>query len=110
MNVQLYVYDLSGGLARNISATLLGIQIDAIYHTGLVFGNIEYTYDGGIKTIQAGSTHLGQPLQIVELGKTNLPMEVIMDYLESLREIYTADAYDIWTHNVNYFLSPRYMP
>jgi len=105
MNVQLYIYDLSGGLARNLSATLLGIQIDAIYHTGIVMGGIEYTYDGGIKTLRAGTTHLGQPMQVVELGQTHLPMEIIMEYLESLSPIYTAEAYDIWSHNCMCFLS-----
>ena len=31
--VQVYVYDLSQGLARVYSPMLLGILIDAIYHT-----------------------------------------------------------------------------
>jgi len=99
MNVQLYVYDLSGGIARNMSAVLLGVQVDAIYHTSIVMGGIEYTYDGGIKTVSPGQTHLGPPLQTIELGVTDLPMDVIMEYLESLKRIYTAAAYDIWTHN-----------
>lgn len=99
MQVQLYVYDLSGGLARNLSAALLGIQVDAVYHTSIVMGGIEYTYDGGIKTINPGSSHLGQQMQTLDLGETNLPMDIIIDYLDSLRGIYTAAAYDIWTHN-----------
>jgi uncharacterized cupredoxin-like copper-binding protein len=92
MNVQLYVYDLSRGLARNMSAAFLGVQIDAVYHTAIVMEGIEYLYDGGIKTARPGMTHLGKPMRIVELGKTELPMEVIMDYLESLKEIYTAQV------------------
>ncbi|KAG0648791.1 Desumoylating isopeptidase 1 [Hyphodiscus hymeniophilus] len=103
MNVQLYVYDLSRGMARNMSAAFLGIQIEAIYHTAVVMEGIEYLYDGGIKTARPGMTHLGAPMRVVELGKTELPMDVIMDYLESLREIYTAQAYDLWTHNCNNF-------
>ena len=92
MNIQLYVYDLSQGLARNVSAALLGVQIDAVYHTSIVFEGIEYLYDGGIKTVAPGSTHLGRPMQVIELGKTKLPMEVIMEYLDSLKEIYTAQV------------------
>ncbi|KAF7957500.1 hypothetical protein EAE96_003077 [Botrytis aclada] len=103
MNVQLYVYDLSKGLARNLSGALLGVQIDAIYHTSIVFEGIEYTYDGGIKTVKPGETHLGKPLQIIELGKTDLPMDVILEYLNSLKEIYTFEAYDLWKHNCNNF-------
>jgi len=92
MDIQLYVYDLSKGLARTISAGLLGIQIDAVYHTSIVFGGIEYVYDGGVKTVQPGKTHLGPPMETVELGRTSLPMDVIMDYLDSLRQIYTPEA------------------
>jgi desumoylating isopeptidase 1 len=28
----------------------------------------------------------------LELGTTDLPMDVIMEYLESLKEVYTAEA------------------
>jgi len=42
MDVELYVYDLSRGLARNMSAGLIGVQLDAIYHTSIVFEGIEY--------------------------------------------------------------------
>ncbi|RFU31262.1 hypothetical protein B7463_g5055, partial [Scytalidium lignicola] len=103
MEVQLYVYDLSGGIARVASASLLGIQIDAVYHTSIVMEGIEYVYDGGIKTIHPGSSHLGRPIEIISLGKTDLPIDVILEYLESLKEIYTAEAYDLWSHNCNNF-------
>lgn len=94
MKVELFVYDLSQGMARNISATFLGVQIDAIYHTSIVMGGVEYVYDGGVKTIQPGKSHLGRPMQIVQLGETQLPEEVILEYLDSLRNIYTAA---VWT-------------
>jgi hypothetical protein len=96
MNVQLFVYDLSKGLARMISEGLLGTQIDAVYHTSIVIGDIEYVYDGGIKTVPAGKTHLEAPWQIIDLGETNLPMDVIMEYLDSLKEIYTAQVCVVW--------------
>lgn len=121
MDVQLYVYDLSNGLARNISAALLGIQVDAVYHTAVVFGGVEYTYDGGIKSLEPGKS-MGPPMEIIDLGETNLPMDIIMEYLDSLREIYTAEvrmylspqtscislltdkqAYEMFTHNCNNF-------
>jgi hypothetical protein len=92
MEVQLYVYDLSGGMARSLSAAFLGVQIDAIYHTSIVMGGVEYVYDGGIKTVHPGSTHLGHPMQVLELGTTGLPMDIILEYLDSMREIYTAEV------------------
>lgn len=42
MDVELYVYDLSGGIARQMSASLLGVQIDAVYHTSIVMEGVEY--------------------------------------------------------------------
>ncbi|EDU48868.1 thioredoxin [Pyrenophora tritici-repentis Pt-1C-BFP] len=47
MDVQLYVYDLSKGLARNMSMQFLGIQIDAVYHTSIVLDGIEYYFGQG---------------------------------------------------------------
>ncbi|XMA15469.1 hypothetical protein WAI453_008260 [Rhynchosporium graminicola] len=86
-----------------MSAAFMGVQIDAIYHTSIVMDGIEYVYDGGIKTVKPGETHLGPPKEMLELGITNLPVDVIMDYLESLRGIYTGEAYDLFSHNCNNF-------
>lgn len=92
MEVELYVYDLSQGLARSMSAGLLGIQIDAIYHTSIVFGGVEYVYDGGIKRVTPGMTHLGKPMEVLKLGSTELPQEVILEYLDSIKYIFTAQV------------------
>jgi hypothetical protein len=91
MNVQLYVYDLSNGLARQMSLALLGTQIDAVYHTSIVMKGLEYVYDGGIKIIKPGQGQAA-PLQILDMGTTDLPIEVIMEYVESMKEIYTMEV------------------
>ncbi|KAL7625791.1 hypothetical protein AAE478_005014 [Parahypoxylon ruwenzoriense] len=103
MDVHLLVYDLSGGLAKQMSAGLLGFQLDAIYHTSIEIEGMEYVYDGGINTIRPGTSHLGQPLQRIHMGETELPLEVIVEYLDSLKEIYTPQAYDLFRHNCNNF-------
>lgn len=103
MDVHLLVYDLSQGMARQMSMGLLGFQLDAIYHTSIELDGLEYVYDGNVVAITPGSSHLGQPLQRLHLGKTQLPMDVIQQYLESLREIYTVQAYNLWKHNCNNF-------
>lgn len=92
MDVHLLVYDLSQGLARQMSMGLLGFQLDAIYHTSIELQGREYVYDGGIISIVPGSSHLGQPLERLHLGKTNLPMDVIGDYLESIKSIFTIEV------------------
>jgi len=92
MDVHLLVYDLSRGMARDMSMSLLGFQLDAIYHTSIQLNGLEYVYDGGIVAIVPGSSHLGRPLQQLYLGKTELPMDVIEEYLDSLRPIFTAQV------------------
>ncbi|KAK8927068.1 hypothetical protein H634G_01966 [Metarhizium anisopliae BRIP 53293] len=103
MDVQLLVYDLSRGLARQMSMGLLGFQLDAIYHTSIQLNGREYVYDGGIIAITPGSSHLGQPLEKIHLGTTNLPLDIIEEYLDSLRPIFTLEAYDLFRHNCNNF-------
>mgnify|MGYP000881325047 CR=1 FL=1 len=92
MDVHLLVYDLSQGLARQMSMGMLGFQLDAIYHTSIELQGREYVYDGGIIAITPGSSHLGKPEQKLFLGKTELPMPVIQEYLDSLRPIFTLEV------------------
>ena len=49
MKVELYVYDLSRGMAASMSQAILGQRIDGIWHTGVVFLDKEYYYGGGIQ-------------------------------------------------------------
>ncbi|KAI7178759.1 hypothetical protein KC316_g9592, partial [Hortaea werneckii] len=63
MEVQLYVYDLTHGMARQMSQQLLGFKIDAVYHTSLVFNGIEYFFGAGVQTCYAGTTHHGRPME-----------------------------------------------
>lgn len=103
MEIELYVYDLSRGMARQFSLGFTGIQIDAIYHTAVVFNNVEYFFGQGIHRKIPGSTHHGQPMEVIRLGRTDLPMQVIQEYIDSLATIYTAESYDLFLHNCNNF-------
>jgi thiol-disulfide isomerase/thioredoxin len=42
-------------------------------------------------------------METIRLGRTDLPIEIILEYLESLKEIYTAESYDLFMHNCNNF-------
>jgi hypothetical protein len=53
-----------------MSMNLLGFQLDAIYHTSIQLKGREYVYDGNIVAIAPGSSHLGQPMQKLHLGRT----------------------------------------
>jgi len=70
MDVHLLVYDLSRGMARQMSMNLLGFQLDAVYHTAIKLRGREYVYDGSIVSIVPGSSHLGRPMQEILLGRT----------------------------------------
>ncbi len=78
-----------------MSGQLLGIQIDAVYHTAIVFGGIEYFFGAGVQTTYPGATHHGRPMEVVKLGRTELPLEIILEYLESLKAVYTAEVQPI---------------
>lgn len=93
MDVHLLVYDLSRGMARQMSMGILGFQLDAIYHTSIELQGREYVYDGGIVDIVPGSSHLGQPMERLYLGKSNLTMDIIEEYIDSVRPIYTLEVY-----------------
>jgi hypothetical protein len=86
-----------------MSRQFLGIQIDAVYHTSIVIENIEYYFGQGVQTCRAGATHHGQPMETINLGRTELPIEIVLEYVESLKAVYTPESYDLFAHNCNNF-------
>ena len=42
-------------------------------------------------------------MEKIHMGQTQLPMEVILEYLDSLKTIYTMETYDLFLHNCNNF-------
>ncbi|CAD5175955.1 unnamed protein product, partial [Musa acuminata subsp. malaccensis] len=101
--VKLHVYDLSQGLARQLSATFLGKAIEAVWHTGLVVYGKEYYFSGGIQHDPAGKTPYGNPVRIVDLGVTHVPEEVFEEYLQEISPRYTGATYSLLSHNCNNF-------
>lgn len=107
-DVKVYIYDISMGMARAMSQGILGVQIEGIWHTGIVVYSQEYFFGGssGIEACSPGGTILGQPLQIIDLGKTEIPFDVFMDFLHELSSTtYTAESYHLFHHNCNNFSS-----
>ncbi|EMG47870.1 hypothetical protein G210_1671 [Candida maltosa Xu316] len=107
-DVQVYVYDLSHGLARIYSPMVLGTTIEAIYHTSVVVRNKEYYLDQGIKVNSPpGHTKYGTPIEVLNIGKTSVDDELINDFLNDLRNHdemkYHAINYNLFTNNCNHF-------
>ncbi|XP_014059304.1 desumoylating isopeptidase 1 isoform X1 [Salmo salar] len=104
-SVQLYIYDLSRGMARNLSPIMLGKQVDGIWHSAIVVYGDEFYFGGvGISSCSPGGTMLGSPDTVVELGNTEVTEEIFMDYLSLLGEnTYRGDKYRLFEHNCNTF-------
>jgi hypothetical protein len=68
--VLLYVYDLSGGLARQLSLPLTGKFIEGIWHTSVVVYGREVYYGQGILESKPGMTHVSFCLSISYHGLT----------------------------------------
>ncbi|XP_012476328.1 uncharacterized protein LOC105792344 isoform X1 [Gossypium raimondii] len=101
--VTLNVYDLSQGMARQLSMTLLGKVIEGIWHTGIVVYGNEYYFGGGIQHIPAGTAPYGRPIKAIDLGVTHVPKDLFEMYLQEISPRYTAETYSLLTHNCNNF-------
>uniref|UniRef100_A0A8C4N3I0 palmitoyl-protein hydrolase n=1 Tax=Eptatretus burgeri TaxID=7764 RepID=A0A8C4N3I0_EPTBU len=104
-DVQLYVYDLSRGLARQMSLPLLGRHIDGIWHTAIVVYGQEFFFGGnGIESCLPGGTVLGQPDQVVNLGNTQVNEDLFISYLAGLGESqFCGSRYQLLHYNCNTF-------
>jgi len=106
-NVQCYLYDLSKGVARSMSTLLLGRQIDGIWHTSIIAYGKEYFFGGnGIAWCQPGTTHLGPPMEVIPLGRTEIDQETFEMYIKELSEdAFAGSTYKLFEHNCNNFSS-----
>ncbi|KAG5183284.1 PPPDE putative peptidase domain-containing protein [Tribonema minus] len=105
--VQLALYDLSRGLARSMSMALLGRQVDGIWHTGVIVYGKEYFFSGGIQAMKHEdfcAMHGGfRPEQYIDLGKTQIPEDLLQDFLREISPRFTAMTYNLFRHNCNNF-------
>ncbi|GAB9474375.1 Peptidase [Globisporangium polare] len=104
--VSLRVYDLSRGMARQLSPALLGKQIDGIWHTGLLVYGKEYFFGGGIQVMAPElvvARYGMQPVQVIPLGTTSVPIERFEDFLRQISPRFTAATYDLLNNNCNNF-------
>jgi len=110
--VELYIYDLSRGMARQLVPMLglggamgLNFDIEGIWHTAIVVHNSEWFFGGGgIEHCQPGGTMMGQPLKVEQLGETDLDLDSFRDYLHGLgQQQFRGERYDLFNHNCNNF-------
>lgn len=104
--VELYIYDLTGGMARQFGSMLApGLQLDGVWHTAIVCFNTEWFYGGGgIEQCSPGGTMMGRPLKVEQLGETRLSRVEFQTYLTQLEsDRFAGHRYDLFRHNCNNF-------
>lgn len=101
--VQLYIYDLSKGLAAQLSMQFLGKWIEAVYHTAVVVGGVETYYGGGIQEAAPGRTPHGHPMRILDIGRTQVPSFVRQEFLIDISDRYSPERYSLLNNNCNNF-------
>ncbi|KWU43282.1 DUF862-domain-containing protein [Rhodotorula sp. JG-1b] len=102
--VQLYIYDLSNGLAAMWGRSLTGQDVEGIWHTSLVLHGMEVFFGQGVSIVSPpGTTHHGVPKKKLSCGVTHLDKETFLEYIDNLRETYRADAYHLLSFNCNTF-------
>ena len=102
--VRLFVYDLSNGLAAQLSQQLTGRYFRAIFHTGIVVYDREYFFGGGgIESSLPGRSPYGTPIERLELGRTEVTPALWHEFLEECGEAYGVGKYHLLEHNCNTF-------
>lgn len=105
--VKIYVYDISNGLASIYGPLLLGVELEAIFHTSVVVYGREYFLSQGIQVSKPGITKFGIPKEILEAGNTEVTPEIFDDFIEDLKnhegKKYHASKYDLFDNNCNHF-------
>lgn len=99
--VRVHVYDLSMGMAAQLSASLIGTRIEIVPHTGVVVFGREFFFSGGIAEADPSffAASRGIPVcRSIELGSTEVPEELFREFLEERSQAYTAESYVISPH------------
>ena len=101
--VQLFIYDVSHGMAERFSQALIGKKINAIYHTSLVVFGKEFYFAGGICYDPPRTTPFGHPIEVKDHGTTELTAQDFFDFIQSVKSKYTLNSYHILNNNCNHF-------
>jgi hypothetical protein len=74
-----------------------------IWHTSIVYNSREIYYGQGILESRPGTTHHGRPLQVLSMGETAIDPETFDEFIDGLRDRFTAEKYHLLEHNCNTF-------
>ncbi|GFE54502.1 desumoylating isopeptidase 1-like [Babesia ovis] len=104
--VYMKAYDLSRGLAAQISPNLLGFQMEGLWHTSIaIFGN-EYLFGSGISYYPEARCEQITALPVarrIYLGETYVTPEIFHTYIDSLKDTFSPESYSLLRWNCNHF-------
>jgi desumoylating isopeptidase 1 len=101
--VHLYIYDLASEAVRGMSRSLLGIELEGIWHTSIVVHGKEYYFRGGIEESAPKSTVFGVPISEMSYGSTLVTQEELQNFFSEVGSRFTEETYNILTNNCNNF-------
>ena len=104
--VQLYRYDISGGMAAQLSQAFIGRHMEAVWHTAIVAFGSEYYFDGGVGIERAlpGTTRFGRPLRVDQLGNTSKTEAEFAEWVRRLHSTkFGPNDYNLLQRNCNHF-------
>ncbi|CAL4119909.1 unnamed protein product [Meganyctiphanes norvegica] len=103
--LELYVYDLGRGLTKSLSEESSHDPLEGFWHTGVVaYGREYYFGPGGIESCRPGGTILGEPDKVEDLGESQVPYQLFLEYIFGLGEqAYRPGVYEVVKHNSNKF-------
>lgn len=108
--VHLAIYDLSGGMARALSAQFLGAEhvIDIIPHTAIVAYGREYYFGNGIQSDRPSEFRQSRqifPIDVQSLGRTTLTQSEFEAWCRTVTSsgLYSPTSYDLLNRNCNNF-------
>jgi len=99
----LYIYDLANGAAREMSKSLLGIELEGIWHTSIVVYGKEYYFRGGIEESSPKSSVFGTPVSELSYGSTLVTQEELQGFFSEVEGRFTEETYDMLRNNCNNF-------
>ena len=106
MEVTLYMYDLSGGMAAAMSQQLIGSRMEAIWHTAIVVNGREFFFDSvnGIDEASAGSTRFGMPMRKEVMGTTTKSLAELRTWnAQMMKTKFGPWHYQLLTNNCNHY-------
>jgi hypothetical protein len=74
-----------------------------IRHTAIGVYGKEYYFGSGIQNNPIGQSLHGSPVQVMQLGYTQIPQDIFEEYLQEIQPRYTQETYSLMCHNCNNF-------